>query len=334
MGCVGQDAAFDRARGSLCSATLSLLECSPVLVVDPRGSSPVALRVGPGMYHEFLECIAQGVTITGQGPDSTSIINAEPRPTCILADDNVRLSGVTLQQDSRDFPCLRLDGGALAVSDCCISAANCSAVLIRSGHPTVRGCAIQGSKQHGVHVRKYGCPLLEGNQIAQNGQFGVLVEPCAEVTLRDNLIHQNGRNGIYLEPKALAIIKANHITSNTDCNIDVGAGADATILENKIEQAGKCGVCFAEYARGVLQANTVIGSAWSNVVVMRGANVTVRWNSIHGSAQHGVYVHPGASATVQDNHIHSNNLNNLKIEERAIMDRSTNDRPIAKQEAQ
>ena len=327
-------------------AALSLLMSGRVLVVDPQGSSPVAsickaLKVAcsgdtvvlrPGVYHDFLECTTSGVTITGQGLASTTIINAQPRPTCLLAGDNIHLSGVTLQQDSKDFPCLRLDGGTSVVSDCSVSAVNCSAVLIRSGEPTLRGCAIQRSKQHGVHVRKYSCPLLEGNQITQNRQFGVLVEPCAAVTLRGNLISENGRNGVYLDPKASATIVANHITSSTDSNIDVGAAADATIQENRIERAGKCGVCFAEYARGVLQANTVTGSAWSNVVVMRGANVTVRRNSIHGSGQHGVYVHQGGSATVQDNHIHSNVLNNLKTEERAIVDHSNNSRPIAEHE--
>eukprot|EP00996_Jenningsia_fusiforme_P001671 NODE_2540_length_1174_cov_20.576000_g2321_i0.p1 GENE.NODE_2540_length_1174_cov_20.576000_g2321_i0~~NODE_2540_length_1174_cov_20.576000_g2321_i0.p1 ORF type:complete len:362 (-),score=65.31 NODE_2540_length_1174_cov_20.576000_g2321_i0:87-1091(-) len=310
-----------------------------IVIVDPTGcglftniqdafdrcQSGDTIIVRKGVYTSPLTLNKAGIIVQGSDCEETIIENKSDASVVVFL-ETATLRNITLVQRRRDFCCVRFEQGEGILEDCDVTSVNHSCVIISDpSRPTVRGCRIHHSKQHGIAIRKNAVDaMIIGNRIFANSQPNVMIEDGADPHLQDNIIFGSNQNGIWIKARGRGRIIHNHIFHNGYSNIDILEDAAPIIERNLIHGSAKCGICVAERGRGNITENDIHSNGYSNIGIMLGAYPQVTKNSIHHSKQHGIFAKSGAQGVLQDNNVFANALANIKLEDSAVVVHSNN----------
>ena len=270
----GDAACGDDGCGGSCGA------CPPeALCVD--GGCEVSLVVNTVEDTDDGTCSAAHCSLrealaaaaTWPGPDTIRFDIKAPAPYVVAlgtplptVQGPVVIDGTT-EPDYPGIPVVVLDGSALAAG---------SGLALTGPDVTVRGLAIGGFPEDGVHVSDASATVVEACHLgtdwtgligAPNGQAGVRVADSSGVGLTGNVIAGNGGAGVRAAGATALVVSGNTIGATSQADEPLGnagpglwlsACPGAMVSGNLVAANGEQGVRLSGDAAGaVLEANTV-----------------------------------------------------------------------------
>ncbi len=174
----------------------------------------------------------------------------------------------------------------------------------------LRGNAIEGNGEHGVHLDPVADVTLRNNTVADHGREGVVLAGPTHASLTGNDIARNDV-GVELRGPGEVTIRSNTVTENDWNGIFLDSGDEVVLEGNTVADHGHAGVFLTEPGRVTLSDSTLRGNAWGVALSQAGPTALTN-NTIAGNSAYGVFMEYGESTTLESNDI-VNNRDGVKL---------------------
>ncbi|MCS7079281.1 MAG: right-handed parallel beta-helix repeat-containing protein [Chloracidobacterium sp.] len=161
------------------------------------------ILVRPGIYRETVT-LTRNIEIVADGPPDSVVLESDAGPCLRQRLGSQVVRGLTLR--STEHPAVHLDGGALTLEDCRITAAQADGVMV-SGHAarlTLRRSRVHSGGGHGLTATAGAQVELVECDIADQAGDGVRLDNQARLMARDSRFVGNRQTGVHALGNAAA----------------------------------------------------------------------------------------------------------------------------------
>jgi len=256
------------------------------------------VRVGRGTFTGNLEL--RGVSLVGDGPDSTRIVCDGEGPAIHAIEGRGDIVGVKVSAQVPAATVLRVSGGEWKVRGCVVSGGSVG-LDIPGGQTTVEDCEVSMVSGSGCRITGAAKATLTGTQLHHmTGPDGVGIH-CggnASLVLADCEVSDNEQAGLVVEETATAKTRRNQICGNAGTGL-IAASSAVVSCEGDCLSGNTTGVWV--HGNGQLDAKALVvkGSINTGVTAEDESKLSLNAGSVQDSGAHGLCVRGSARVVIE-----------------------------------
>jgi GTPase SAR1 family protein len=268
--------------------------------------------VEPGVYKESL-VLSKDVTIIGEGPAGSIIIESSSGPCVLMQTDCARLAGLSLlgrmSQTGGESFAVDIPQGELSLEDCHVTSGSlaCIAIHGRSTSAKISYCTVYGGKRDGVLFFDHSGGELRNCTISGHEDCGIRIEGSANPAGEQSHIRNGKSPGAPVSSEGKRDTEQSEILGSHLDGLVAIQDEGPKFRNCRIERARNFGLFLGAGARATLEDCQLNSNGCAGVAASLGARLELRKCQTNSNGFHGVQVKSGATVICIDCEV-SNNL--------------------------